>query len=146
MERIFIGLGSNLADREENLRGALRRIAALPGTRVVRTSSFFHTAPWGFEEQPPFVNAVAELASDLEPEALLEQFQQIERDLGRVPTFKWGPRLIDIDLLLFGERTLKSDRLNLPHPHILSRPFVWEPLREIAPEVLEELRRAAVSL
>jgi 2-amino-4-hydroxy-6-hydroxymethyldihydropteridine diphosphokinase len=145
-ERVFLGFGSNVGDREENLRAALNRIGQLDGTAVVRASGFRETPPWGVEDQPPFLNAVVELRTGLEPEALLTAVKQIETDLGRVPTFRWGPRLIDIDLLVYGTRHYRCERLTLPHPHILQRPFVWEPLNEIAPEIVEELRRAAVSL
>ena len=145
-ERVFLGLGSNLGDRQANLRCALQRIAELPSTGVVRVSQFIETPPWGVEEQPPFLNAVAEIGTALEPRALLAAVKQIERELGRVPSYRWGPRLIDIDLLLYGKRELVEPELTLPHPRILERQFVWEPLREIAPEVEEELRRAALSL
>lgn len=145
-DRVFLGLGSNEGDREENLRGALNRIAGLPGTQVVRVSRFHETPPWGVTDQPAFLNAVAEVRTTLEPEALLRAVKEIERELGRVPTFRWGPRRIDVDLLLHGDRQVRTPELTLPHPFILERPFVREPLAEIAPEVLEELRRAAVSL
>jgi 2-amino-4-hydroxy-6-hydroxymethyldihydropteridine diphosphokinase len=145
-ERVFIGLGSNLGEREENLRAALNRISSLEGTQVVRVSALRETPPWGVEDQPAFLNAVAEIRTALEPEALLDAVKRIEGELGRVPSFRWGPRLIDLDLLLYGTRRLETPRLTLPHPHILERPFVWEPLAEIAPEVVEELRRAGVSL
>jgi 2-amino-4-hydroxy-6-hydroxymethyldihydropteridine diphosphokinase len=145
-ERVFVGLGSNLGDREENLRAALNRISALPGTRVARVSAFLESPPWGVEDQPPFLNAAAELRTGLEPEPLLAAVKEIEREMGRLPTYRWGPRLIDIDVLLYGERRLRTPVLTLPHPRILERPFVWEPLQEIAPEAVEALRRAALSL
>src|SRR5689334_21830232 len=126
-ERVFLGLGSNLGDREENLRAALNRIEGFEGTALVRVSSFRETPPWGVEDQPPFLNAVAEIRTSLEPDALLTAVKAIEVELGRTPTYRWGPRLIDLDLLVFGERRVTSDRLTLPHPHILERPFVWEP-------------------
>ena len=146
LPRVFLGLGSNLGDREENLRAALERIEGLPGTDVVRVSRFIETEPWGVEDQPPFINAALEIRTDLEPEALLDAVKGIERELGRTPTFRWGPRLIDIYLLLYGCRELQTPRLSLPHPQLLDRPFVREPLAEIAPEVVEELERAALSL
>jgi len=145
-ERIFLGLGSNLGDRPANLRAALASLDTLPGTRVVRVSEFRETPPWGVVDQPSFVNAVAEVVSALAPEALLAAVKQIERELGRTPTYRWGPRVIDIDLLLYGDRRLETPALTLPHPAILERAFVWEPLAEIAPEVVENLRRAALSL
>lgn len=145
-ERVFVGLGSNLGDREENLGAALNRISALDATRVVAVSSFLETPPWGVEEQPPFLNAVAEVRTALGPLELLRAVKAIEAALGRVPSYRWGPRLIDIDLLVYGERSLSTAELTLPHPNILDRPFVWEPFEEIAPEVVEKLRRATVPL
>lgn len=145
-ERVFLGLGSNLGEREATLEAALERIGALPGTRLVRRSRFYETPPWGVTDQPPFLNAVVELRTGLEPEALLAAVKQVERDLGREPTYRWGPRIIDVDLLVYGNRVVQTPKLTLPHPQILARPFVCDPLEEIAPEVLEELRRAAVPL
>lgn len=145
-ERVFLGLGSNLGEREENLRAALNRIRGLPGTSVVRVSRFVESQPWGVADQPSFINAVAEIRTEMEPEALLSAVKEVEREVGRTATYRWGPRVIDIDVLVYGSRRVATPELTIPHPHILDRPFVWEPLREIAPEVVEELRRAAVSL
>lgn len=143
-ERVFIALGSNLGDRAANLTHAVERIAALPETHVLRISNYVETEPWGEVNQPSFLNAVAEINTNLEPETLLSELKRIETDLGRVPSYRWGPRLIDLDLLLYGERVLRTERLTLPHPGILERAFVFGPLGEIAPDVLEGLRRAAV--
>ena len=145
-ERVFLGLGSNLGEREENVREALNQIAALPGTCVVRTSALIETEPWGVENQPPFINAVTEIRTSLEPAELLEATKGIEAKMGREKTYRWGPRLVDIDVLVYGQRRVHTPRLNVPHPQLLERPFVVEPLAEIAPEVIEELRRAAISL
>jgi len=145
-ERVFLGLGSNLGDREALLRRALARVASLPGTEVLRVSAIRETEPWGVTDQPAFLNAAAEIRTELEPQSLLTALKQIEREVGRTPTFRWGPREIDVDLLLYGARRVEIERLTLPHPHILEREFVREPLAEIAPEVVEELRRAAVSV
>ncbi len=134
-ERVFLGLGTNLGDRRANLERAVAGITALAGTEVVRVSSYHETVPWGVTDQPAFLNAVAEIRTELEPEALLDAVKELERDLGREPSFRWGPRLIDIDLLIYGDRHLVTDRLVLPHPRMLGRPFVMEPLREIAPEM-----------
>ena len=109
-ERVFLGLGSNLGNREENLRAALNRIGSLEGTTVEQVSGFRETPPWGVEDQPPFLNAVAEIRTSLEPEALLGAVKEIEAELGRTPTFRWGPRLIDIDLLVFGSNTARVIR------------------------------------
>lgn len=143
---MFLGLGSNLGEREANIREALARLEALPETSVTRVSRLVETEPWGVTDQPPFINGAAELRTELEPEALLKAVKEIEREVGRVPTVRWGPRIIDLDMLLYGSRKIHLPHLKLPHPHILERAFVLDPLTEIAPEVVEELRRAAVSL
>jgi 2-amino-4-hydroxy-6-hydroxymethyldihydropteridine diphosphokinase len=126
----YIGLGANLGDREETIRTA----AAALGAR--RLSAIRETAPWGVEDQPPFLNAVAELDTDLEPRALLERLLSIERDLGRVRDGRrWGPRTIDLDLLLYGDRVVDEPGLQVPHPLLHERAFALEPLAELAPDV-----------
>jgi 2-amino-4-hydroxy-6-hydroxymethyldihydropteridine diphosphokinase len=135
-ERVFIGLGTNLGDDlERNLRTAIRAIGALPETEVVRVSSFLSTAPWGVAEQPRFLNAVAEIRTRLEPQPLLQALKKLESDLGRVPTYRWGPRAIDFDIILYGARRVDLPGLKIPHPHYRERDFVMRPLSEIAPEV-----------
>lgn len=141
-ERVFLGLGSNVGDRDAHLQAALAGLSALPGTAVRRASRFHETAPWGVTEQPAFLNAVVEVRTTLAPEALLEAAQELERQIGRVPTFRWGPRVIDIDLLLYGARQVEMPGMRLPHPGVWEREFVREPLREIAPEVLAALDAA----
>jgi 2-amino-4-hydroxy-6-hydroxymethyldihydropteridine diphosphokinase len=135
-ERVFIGLGTNLGeDLEHNLRKALEAIGTLPGTKVVRVSSFLSTEPWGATDQPRYLNAVAEIRTELEPLPLLHALKQLESELGRVPTYRWGPRAIDFDIILYGERVADLPELRIPHPHYREREFVMVPLREIAPEV-----------
>jgi len=136
-ERIFIGLGTNLGDDlAGNLHQAVEALGRLPRTRVVRVSSFLSTEPWGVTDQPRFLNAVAEIRSDLTPLELLEALKQIENELGRVPTYRWGPRAIDFDIILFGDRVVDLPGLKIPHPRYREREFVTAPLREIAPEIL----------
>ncbi len=135
-ERVFIALGTNLgADLERNLTAALEGIARLPHTRIVRTSSFLPTEPWGAADQPRFLNAVAEIRTQLEPLALLQGLKDLESTMGRVPSYRWGPRLIDLDIILYGDRLVDLPTLKIPHPHYREREFVMVPLREIAPEV-----------
>jgi 2-amino-4-hydroxy-6-hydroxymethyldihydropteridine diphosphokinase len=130
----YIGLGSNLGDREENLRGALERLNELGRVRV---SSFRETEPVGVTDQPRFVNAAAELETDLSPQDLLARLLEIERDLGRdrARERRWGPRTIDLDLLLYGDQVLDEPGLKVPHPRLDERRFVLEPLHELAPEL-----------
>ena len=136
----YLSLGANLGARAQTLREALRRLAQLPGTRLVRASSFYETAPWGKTDQPPFLNGAACLATRLAPEALLAACQEIERALGRVRHEHWGARTLDIDLV-YGVRggqvvRVATPRLTLPHPYLLERAFVLVPLAEIAPELV----------
>jgi 2-amino-4-hydroxy-6-hydroxymethyldihydropteridine diphosphokinase len=139
----YLGLGSNLGDRCCNLKAALSLLSDTPGVTLRRVSSFHETRPYGVEDQPDFLNAVAEIETELAPPVLLGVMKQIERELGRVPTYRWGPRLIDIDILLYDRLTWASPELVIPHPGILERAFVMGPLAELAPDRLEELRRDA---
>lgn len=124
----YVGLGSNLGDRESLMTKALE---ALQPRRVSR---ILETEPWGLKEQPRFLNAVAELQTDLSAEALLGRLRNVEDRLGRVRTQRWGPRTMDLDLLLYGDVTLESDALSLPHPRLADRRFVLEGLAELCPE------------
>ena len=134
--RVWLGLGSNLSDREAQLRAAVAALGGLPATRVVRLSSIYESDPWGVEgDQPPYLNMAAELATGMPPAELLDACLGIERSLGRVRRERWEPRPIDLDLILWGERVLAEDGLTVPHPEFRERRFVLEPLFEIAPDV-----------
>jgi len=130
--RVFLGLGSNLGDREAALEGALERLAVL-GFRVTRRSSLWLTEPVGGPPQGWFLNAVAEGETALRPEALLEACLATEREMGRVRAERNGPRTIDVDILFFGDERCASPGLVIPHPRLHERRFVLEPLAEIAP-------------
>ena len=145
MERVYIGLGSNLAEPLQQLRDALAALAALPQSRLCATSSFYASDPLGPADQPRYVNAVAALDTELDPLALLDALQAIEIDQGRTrKAERWGPRTLDLDILLFGERQLDEPRLSVPHYHMHARPFVLYPLAELAPELrLPDGRRLA---
>lgn len=129
----FIALGSNLDDPPAQIRRALRALAALPGTRVVRRSSLYRNPPAGYLDQPEFVNAVARIETRLAPRELLDQLLAIEQRQGRVRDLPDGPRTLDLDILLYGGRSVRSRGLTIPHPRILERAFVLVPLAEIAP-------------
>ncbi|MFI4969123.1 MAG: 2-amino-4-hydroxy-6-hydroxymethyldihydropteridine diphosphokinase [Lysobacterales bacterium] len=127
-----IGLGSNLDDPAAQVRRALGALARLPQSRLLRHSRLYRTAPWGITEQPAFVNAVAELATTLGPRALLDALLAIERAQGRRrDDTRWGPRTLDLDLLLYGDRQSAEAGLILPHPRIAERAFVLVPLAEL---------------
>ncbi len=124
----YIGLGSNLGDRRAMIADALERL------KPRRVSTVVETAPWGNTDQPAFLNAVAEIETDLEPDALLDRLLDLERGLGRVRHEKWGPRTIDLDLLLYDERRVSTESLSVPHPRLHERRFVLEGLAELCPD------------
>ncbi len=134
-ERVFLSLGSNVGDRRANLMAALRRLEA-EGVRVVRQSSWYETDPVGYTEQPPFLNLVVEVRTALDPLALLRCAQRVEAALGRVREVRWGPRTVDVDLILYGQRVIRTSELVVPHPRMRERAFVLVPLCEVAPDLL----------
>ncbi len=134
--RIVLALGGNVGDKAASLRRALRAIAGEPGIELSAVSRFYRTAPWGKTDQDWFVNACALGLTRLAPDALLARMKALELDLGRVSTERWGPRVIDIDLIAYGDVELKSERLTLPHPELFNRAFVLVPLAEIAPDLV----------
>ena len=134
--RAFIGLGSNLEDPAHQLRSAIDALAQLPLTRVLRHSRLFRTPPWGREDQPSFVNAVAELDTGLGANDLLRGLQQIEQCAGRDRVLKWGPRTLDLDLLLYADQRISDGILQVPHRHMHERAFVLVPLAELAPALV----------
>ena len=136
MARAYVGLGSNLGDREHTLRRALELVEGESGIAVVSVSSFRETEPVGYLEQPPFLNGAAELETELPPRDLLDRLLAVERSLGRVrdgPRF--GPRTVDLDLLLYGDEVLDEPGLTVPHPRLHERRFALEPLAELDPEL-----------
>jgi 2-amino-4-hydroxy-6-hydroxymethyldihydropteridine diphosphokinase len=147
MPRAYVGLGANLGDREGMLRRALDRIAAEPDLRLVAVSSFRETAPVGLVEQPDFVNAVAAVETEVPPSSLLERLLAIERELGRTRTGpRFGPRTIDLDLLLYGDAVVDEPGLQLPHPRLHERRFALEPLAELDPALVVAGRGSVAEL
>jgi 2-amino-4-hydroxy-6-hydroxymethyldihydropteridine diphosphokinase len=128
--RAYIGVGANLGDREATIRAAL---AALPG--VVGISDLRETDPVGVVDQPPFLNGAAALETDFSPRELLDALLAVERELGRERRERWGPRTIDLDLLLYGEETIDEPGLTIPHPRLHERRFALEPLLDLDPEL-----------
>ena len=131
----YLGLGSNLGDRLANLREAIRRLEDGGACKVVKRSSVYETEPVGMVEQPDFLNAVVEVETAVEPRDLLRLCKSIENEMGRVRTNKWGPRVIDVDILLHGGSRVLEDDLTIPHAEMIGRAFVLVPLAEIAPDV-----------
>jgi 2-amino-4-hydroxy-6-hydroxymethyldihydropteridine diphosphokinase len=127
----YIGLGSNLDNPESQLKTAIEALTGLPQTRLQARSSLYRSAPMGPQDQPDYLNAVVQLSTGLEPEALLDKLQGIEQAQGRVRAQHWGPRTLDLDILLYGEDVVATERLKIPHPGIAERSFVLYPLAEI---------------
>lgn len=135
MTRAFVGLGSNLGDSRRVVAEASLRVGALPQTRFVRSSSQYLTPPWGVQDQPAFINSVVEIETSLAATDLLAALLDIEREAGRVRDgARWGPRALDLDILLYGDDVVCSAGLHVPHPHLAQRAFVLAPLAEIAAE------------
>ena len=135
--RAYVGLGSNLGGREVTLREALTRLGELDGVSVVAVSSFRETDPVGNVDQPRFMNGAAEIQTSLGPRELLDRLLEVERSLGRDRSReeRWGPRTVDLDLLLYGDETVSEAGLEIPHPRLTERAFVLAPLLELDPEL-----------
>jgi 2-amino-4-hydroxy-6-hydroxymethyldihydropteridine diphosphokinase len=144
---VYLSLGSNLGDRLAHLETALARLQALRGIRLLRRSSIYETDPVGRTTQPRFLNLVAELTSALSPDDLLAAIHLIERQAGRNRSLetRWGPRTLDLDILLFGDTVLESPHLTLPHARMAERRFVLTPLLELAPDLRNPLTGALLS-
>ncbi len=138
MEDVFIGAGSNLGDRRENLKHAIEELKKY-NTQVIKVSPIYETEPWGVKEQPPFLNLVLLCRTVLEPPELLECLKSIEKSVGRKDTFHWGPRIVDLDIIFYGKRIINEPGLTVPHPYLRERAFVLKPLSDIAPDFKDPL-------
>jgi len=134
--RAYIGLGSNLDDPRAQLDQAVAALGRIPGCQIQRVSSYYHSLPMGPQDQPDYLNAVAVLLTTLSAEALLDALQLIEQQQGRIRERHWGPRTLDLDLLLYGEQVIDSERLQVPHAGLFQRNFVLYPLQELEPEMV----------
>jgi len=131
----YIGVGSNLGNRKKNIFTALSLLNLEKDITIKKCSSIYQTKPWGYKNQPEFLNAVWKIQTTLSPEKLLSVLKKIEKKIGRKKTFKCGPRVIDLDILLYAKRTIKKRNLKIPHPEMSKRKFVLKPLREIEPKI-----------
>lgn len=145
MSRVHVGFGGNVGDVSANLRAAIEAVGRIPGTRIQEVSSLYRTAPVGRTDQPEFLNGALEVETSLPPEGLLGALLEIETSLGRTREVRWGPRTVDLDLLLWGDRVIHSKDLEIPHPRLHERGFVLTPLAEIAPEARHPVLRKTVA-
>lgn len=143
MPLVYLGLGTNLGDRLANLEQALQALA--PQVHVLRASSVYQTQPWGYLDQPAFLNQVLQAETLLSPLRLLNKLKRIEKQLGREVTFRYGPRLIDLDILSYDDLILHTKRLEIPHPRLHERAFVLAPLAELDPDWVHPLLGRTIS-
>lgn len=143
MISVIIGIGSNLGERVLNCNKALERMAEF--SEVLSVSSYYETEPVGVEDQPNFINCAAEIATELEAHELLGRLKAVERSLGREGAEKWGPRMIDLDIIFYGDRTIDDSKLRVPHPEAHLRRFVLVPLTEIAPALIHPVLKVTVT-
>ena len=136
-ECVYLALGTNLGDRVEHLRAALQ--ALLPLVEIQAASPVYETPPWGYTDQPAFLNMVVQAATERLPADLLRELKRVEVELGRQPNFRYGPRLIDLDILFYGGQVIDQDALVIPHPRLHERAFVLVPLADLAPNLLHPL-------
>jgi len=141
MPEIGLGLGGNVGDPAQTLRAALTELETRGIAIIDKASSLYRTAPWGGVPQPDYANACAIGRTELAPFDLLDAIKRLERDLGRVDTVRWGPRVIDIDILYYGDLAMQDERLAIPHRDLMNRAFVLIPLAEIAPDLVIAGRR-----
>ena len=140
----FIGLGSNLGNREENIKIAFQKIEKVTNIKIIKSSSIINTKPVGITNQPDFLNCVIQINTILEPEPLLYELLKIEKEMGRVRKQKWCPRIIDLDILFFYNVILETENLTIPHPEILNRKFVLTSMKEIAPKFVHPREKKTI--
>lgn len=141
---VYLALGSNMGIRLANLKNAINNLT--PQMTVKAKSHVYETPPWGFKEQPPFLNQVVQVETYLQPEALIHHLKRLETALGRVPNFQNGPRIIDIDILFFDDLVLNSPNVQIPHPRLHERAFVLTPLADLAPALVHPVLNKSVSM
>jgi 2-amino-4-hydroxy-6-hydroxymethyldihydropteridine diphosphokinase len=141
---VFIGLGSNQGEKIKNCEQAIKEILNREGDCLISRSSWYYSEPWGREDQDWFINGVIQIRTELCPDELLTKFKKIEKRLGRKNREKWGPRVIDIDILFYDDLSLESPKMKIPHPRILERNFVFIPFAEIAPQFVHPVLKKTI--
>lgn len=142
--KVYLSLGSNMGDKENNLREAIDKIKNIENTNVTKESSIIDTEPWGYEEQDSFKNCVIEIKTLLTPKELMTNLLDIEKEMKRERIIKWGPRIIDLDIVLFDDFVTEDDYVTIPHPRMEEREFVLGPLSEIAPNLIHPLTKKRI--
>ena len=145
MSIAYIGLGSNVGDKADNIKKALEILDQFDGLKIVKVSSFYETEPVGYEDQDWFVNAVAKIETTLTAEQLLSIFKRAEKQIGRKDRVRWGPREIDLDLLFYDQIIVNTNDLIIPHPGLHERAFVLAPLAEIAPDFVHPIMKKTIA-
>lgn len=140
---IYIALGTNLGQREANLQAA--RDAFLPEIQILAQSPLYQTEPWGVTDQPDFLNQVVKAETNLSPLELLDYLKNVEKQVGRTPTVRYGPRIVDLDILFYGDLVFENERLTIPHPRLAERAFVLVPLFKTAPDFRHPILRKTIS-
>jgi len=141
----YVGLGSNIGDKAGNILRALDILSQFDGIKVTKVSSFYETEPIGYEDQDWFINAVAQVETIFSPEELLSAFKKVEQIMGRKNTIRWGPREIDLDLLMYDQLCFESPSLVIPHPRLHERAFVLVPLAKIAPDLFHPIQKKTIA-
>ena len=144
MTKVYVGLGSNLGNREKNLDNAVVKISECEEISLVNRSGYYETKPVGGPQQPDYFNCVLELGTEVDPFGLLKFFKRIEYEFGRRTGVRWGPRVIDIDILLYGDVVMNHNDLKIPHESMHERVFVLEPLNEIAPKLIHPVFKKSI--
>jgi 2-amino-4-hydroxy-6-hydroxymethyldihydropteridine diphosphokinase len=144
MTKAYLSTGSNLGDRQARLETAQQTLHAWPGITVTRVSPIYETEPWGYLDQPLFLNQVVEIETEIPPEELLPVMKKIEKEMGRTPNFKNGPRVIDIDIILYGDWVIEREGLSIPHANIALRAFVLVPLADLIPDFVHPVLKKTI--
>lgn len=142
-ERIYLSLGTNLGMREQNLEAVRKELP--PAVRILESSPVYQTEPWGYLDQPDFLNQVLVVETALSPGELLEYTKGLERKIGRKPSFRFGPRIVDIDILFYGDRIIDEENLVIPHPRLKDRAFVLIPLADLDPDLIYPGTNSSIS-
>lgn len=143
MAIVYIGIGSNLGKKEENCLKAIKLLSGM-GIVIREKSSIYETEPWGAKDQPMFINVAVEAETEKEPLELLETLKHIESDMGRQDSYRWGPRIIDLDILLYNDIVMNAPNLRIPHPLMHQREFILMPLSEIAPDKVHPVLKKTI--